>query len=315
MAGRPVARPPWIHDDGFGNLAAAQRASRLRATGSRCCLPLVGRGHAWYCSQTAARLLVSSWPPPWRSRRRGRARRLAPFALFAYGGLRAFRVPLLLNLGSLRRSSTASCAPEPTTTRRYRAYPGDRFPRGRLSCCSPAAALAVARCAAVQQLRGPAASRRRCRPCCCSRWSPCGRSCSATSSGSAPGVRRCRMANFGILLAVAGVVLVLRRRHIAAAAAVAGLLSLGLVFMRRRRSAGSPVHLSGRPRPDLSIPGFTFAAPGAMSGLDGPVALLNQTALWLVRVEGLALIAAGCVQLPGDVRSRAGAVSVADPRS
>jgi signal transduction histidine kinase len=50
--------------------------------------------------------------------------------------------------------------------------------------------------------------------------------------------------------------------------------------------------------PDLSIAGFTFAQPGALSGLDGPVAMLNQTAIWLIRVEGVALIAAGCVLAP-----------------
>jgi signal transduction histidine kinase len=102
----------------------------------------------------------------------------------------------------------------------------------------------------------------------------------------------------GIVIAVAGVVLVLRRPRIAAVAAVAGLLGLGLVFVGGN-GAGSQGFIYWANRgPDWSIPNFSFAAAGALSGLDGPLVLLNQTALWLIRVEGVALIAAGCVLAP-----------------
>jgi signal transduction histidine kinase len=102
----------------------------------------------------------------------------------------------------------------------------------------------------------------------------------------------------GIVIAVAGVVLVLRRPRIAAVAAVAGLLGLGLVFINGHNAGAEQFIYWANRGPDWSIPGFTFAAAGALSGLDGPVALLNQTALWLIRVEGVALIAAGCALAP-----------------
>jgi signal transduction histidine kinase len=102
----------------------------------------------------------------------------------------------------------------------------------------------------------------------------------------------------GIVLAVAGVVLVLRRPAVAAVAAVAGLLGLGLVFVAGHGSGTDGFIFWANRGPDLSIPGFTFAQPGALSGLDGPLVLLNQTALWLIRAEGVALIAAGCVLAP-----------------
>jgi signal transduction histidine kinase len=101
----------------------------------------------------------------------------------------------------------------------------------------------------------------------------------------------------GVALIVAGVVLVRRRQHIAAVAAVAGTLGLGLVFVSGGSGAEGFIYWASR-GPDLSIPDFSFAAAGTFSGLDGPVALLNQTALWLIRVEGVALIAAGCVLAP-----------------
>jgi signal transduction histidine kinase len=102
----------------------------------------------------------------------------------------------------------------------------------------------------------------------------------------------------GIAIIVAGVVLVRRRQHIAAAAAVAGLLGLGLVFLTGDGGSAQGFMYWANRGPDMSIPDFTFAAAGTFSGLDGPLVLLNQTALWLIRVEGVALIAAGCVLAP-----------------
>ena len=101
------------------------------------------------------------------------------------------------------------------------------------------------------------------------------------------------------MIAVAGVVLVRRRPPIAAVAAVAGLLGLGLVFVSGHGAGADGFIYWASRGPDLSIPGFTFAQAGALSGLDGPVVLLNQTALWLIRVEGVALIAVGlCPRAP-----------------
>ena len=102
----------------------------------------------------------------------------------------------------------------------------------------------------------------------------------------------------GIAVIVAGVVLVRRRPHMAAVAGVAGLLGLGLVFVSGHGSGADGFIFWASRGPDPTIPGFTFAQPGALSGLDGPVALLNQASLWLIRAEGVALIAAGCALVP-----------------
>jgi len=102
----------------------------------------------------------------------------------------------------------------------------------------------------------------------------------------------------GIAVIVAGVVLVRRRPHIAAVAGVAGLLGLGLVFISGNGAGAEGFIYWASRGPDLTIPDFTFAQVGALSGLDGPVVLLNQAALWLVRAEGVALIAAGFVLAP-----------------
>jgi len=102
----------------------------------------------------------------------------------------------------------------------------------------------------------------------------------------------------GIAIAVAGVVLVVRRPPAAAVAAVAGLLGLGLVFVSGVGGGTDGFIYWANRGPDWSIPDFTFAQPGTFSGLDGPLALLNQTALWLIRIEGVALITAGCVLAP-----------------
>ena len=88
-------------------------------------------------------------------------------------------------------------------------------------------------------------------------------------------------------------------RGVAAVVAVFGLIVLGLVLLT--------VALSGCGRVPPLRPGQGFlarggwllgAAPGVFSGLYGPVALVNQDAVWLTRVEGVALLAAGCMLVP-----------------
>ncbi len=103
----------------------------------------------------------------------------------------------------------------------------------------------------------------------------------------------------GLVLVVAGVVLVRRRPRAAAVAAVAGLLGLGLVLLTVALGGwqGFLSYAQGA-IPGEGQAGFYPAAPGVFSGLYGPVALVNQGAVWLTRVEGVALLTAGCMLVP-----------------
>jgi signal transduction histidine kinase len=102
----------------------------------------------------------------------------------------------------------------------------------------------------------------------------------------------------GVALAVGAVVLVVRRPRNAAIAAVAGLFGLGLVFIFGPMTGGSGFISWAASGPQWSNPNWFTPSPGALSGLYGGVALLNTTALWLVRGEGMALIAVGYALAP-----------------
>ena len=103
---------------------------------------------------------------------------------------------------------------------------------------------------------------------------------------------------FGVMIAVGGVVLVLRRPQTAAVAAVTGLLGLGLLFIFGPAAGGMQFIYSASHVPDWAVPDYTFVSAGALSGLYGPVALLSSTALGLVRAEGVLLIGIGCALAP-----------------
>jgi signal transduction histidine kinase len=104
---------------------------------------------------------------------------------------------------------------------------------------------------------------------------------------------------FALAVMVGGVVLVVRRPRIAAVAAVVGLIVLGLVLLICVLDGASDFidyaqgHVSGEHQAE-----FTPAAPGAFSGMYGPVLLENQAAMWLTRAEGVALVLAGCLLAP-----------------
>ena len=104
---------------------------------------------------------------------------------------------------------------------------------------------------------------------------------------------------FGLAIAVGGVFLVLRRQRVAAVIAVFGLIVLGLVLETVALGGwqGFLAYAQGA-IPGEGQAGFYPAAPGLFSGLYGPVALVNQDAVWLTRVEGVALLAAGCALVP-----------------
>jgi signal transduction histidine kinase len=103
----------------------------------------------------------------------------------------------------------------------------------------------------------------------------------------------------GVAIAAGGVFLVRRRPRVAAAVAVSGLIVLGLVLLTVALH-GSDEFLSYAQGkiPGEGQAGFYPAAPGVFSGLYGPVALVNQDAVWLTEVEGVALLAAGCALVP-----------------
>jgi signal transduction histidine kinase len=103
----------------------------------------------------------------------------------------------------------------------------------------------------------------------------------------------------GIAVAVGGVFLVLRRPRVAAVVAVSGLIVLGVLLLTVALGGwqGFLAYAQGT-IPGEGQAGFYPAAPGVFSGLYGPVALVNQGAVWLVRAEGVALFAAGSVLAP-----------------
>jgi signal transduction histidine kinase len=104
---------------------------------------------------------------------------------------------------------------------------------------------------------------------------------------------------FAIAITAGGLFLVARRPRVAAVSAVVGLIVLGLVLLVVVLGGADGVisyaqgQLYGQRSPE-----FTPAAPGAFSGMYGPVLLENQAAMWLTRAEGVALILAGCLLAP-----------------
>jgi signal transduction histidine kinase len=104
---------------------------------------------------------------------------------------------------------------------------------------------------------------------------------------------------FGVAIAVGGVFLVLRRQQVAAVVAVFGLIFLGLVLLTIALNGWDEFlsYAQGKV-PGEGQAGFYAAAPGVFSGLYGPVALVNQDAVWLTRAEGVVLLAAGCLLVP-----------------
>jgi signal transduction histidine kinase len=107
---------------------------------------------------------------------------------------------------------------------------------------------------------------------------------------------------FGVAIMVGGVALVVRRPRVAAVVAVAGMIVLGLVLLIWvLNGAGEFIYYAqGRVWGERQ-PGFSPAAPGAFSGMYGLVLLDNPAAMWLTRVEGVALVLAGCLLAPRTV--------------
>jgi signal transduction histidine kinase len=104
---------------------------------------------------------------------------------------------------------------------------------------------------------------------------------------------------FGVAIAAGGIFLVRRRPRVAAVVAVFGLIVLGLVLLTIALHGwqGFLLYAQGA-FPGEGQAGFYGAAPGVFSGLYGPVALVNQDAVWLTQVEGVALLAAGGMLAP-----------------
>jgi signal transduction histidine kinase len=104
---------------------------------------------------------------------------------------------------------------------------------------------------------------------------------------------------FAVAVTVGSLVLVVRRPRVAAVAAVVGLIVLGLVLLLCvLNGAGDFIaYAQGRIYGEHHWD-FTPAAPGAFSGMYGPVLLENQASMWLTRAEGVALVLAGCLLAP-----------------
>jgi len=102
-----------------------------------------------------------------------------------------------------------------------------------------------------------------------------------------------------VLVAVAGVVLVVRQQRLAAVVAVLGMIALGfLLAITVLNGAAEFIYYAQGKVYGEHHPGFFPAAPGVFSGLYGPVLLDSQAAVWLTRAEGVALIVAGCMLAP-----------------
>ena len=100
------------------------------------------------------------------------------------------------------------------------------------------------------------------------------------------------------LIAVAAIVLVVRRQRLAAGIAVLGMIGLGLVLFFCALNGSDEFIYYALSGPFWDNPQYSFPQAGAFSGLYGPVLLDGQSAVWLTRVEGMLLIAAGCVLVP-----------------
>jgi signal transduction histidine kinase len=104
---------------------------------------------------------------------------------------------------------------------------------------------------------------------------------------------------FAIAVTAGGVFLVVRRPRIAAVVAVVGLIVLGLVLLICvLGGADEFIYYAQGQVYGEHHPEFTPPAPGAFSGMYGPVLLENQAAMWLTRAEGVALVLAGCLLAP-----------------
>jgi signal transduction histidine kinase len=122
------------------------------------------------------------------------------------------------------------------------------------------------------------------------------------AGGDASGVARTGVRAWqvlGLVLAAGAVYLVLRRPRVAAVVAVVGLIVLGLVLLAFALNGwGEFVYYAQGKVYGEGQAGFSPAAPGVFSGLYGPVALVNQDAVWLTKAEGVALLAAGGMLAP-----------------
>ena len=107
---------------------------------------------------------------------------------------------------------------------------------------------------------------------------------------------------FAAAAVIAAVVLVVRRPRIAAVAAVTGLIVLGLVLIIcALRGADEFIYAAQGNEYGEHHTWYDPAAPGAFSGMYGPVLLENHAAVWLTKAEGVLLIAAGCLLAPRTV--------------
>ncbi len=101
-----------------------------------------------------------------------------------------------------------------------------------------------------------------------------------------------------VMIAVIGVILVIRQQRLAAVLAVLGMISLGLVLIICALNGSAGFIYYALQGPFWNDPQFPFPGEGVFSGLYGPVLLDGQSGVWLTRVEGAALIAAGCALVP-----------------
>jgi signal transduction histidine kinase len=107
---------------------------------------------------------------------------------------------------------------------------------------------------------------------------------------------------FAAAAAIASVIVVVRRPRIAAAVAVTGLIVLGLVLIICALGGADEFIYAAQGKVwGEHHTSYSPAAPGAFSGMYGPVLLENQTAVWLTKGEGLLLVAAGCLLVPRTV--------------
>ncbi len=107
---------------------------------------------------------------------------------------------------------------------------------------------------------------------------------------------------FAVAATVGSVVLIVRRPRVAAVGAVVGLIVLGLVLLICALNGADGVisYAQGQVYGQRT-PGFSPAAPGAFSGMYGPVLLENQVAVSLTKAEGVLLVLAGCLLAPRTV--------------
>jgi signal transduction histidine kinase len=101
-----------------------------------------------------------------------------------------------------------------------------------------------------------------------------------------------------IMIAVIGVALVVRQQRLAAVVAVLGMISLGLVLIICALNGSAGFIYYALQGPFWNDTQSSFPGQGAFSGLYGPVLLDGQSAVWLTRVEGAALVGAGCALAP-----------------